>query len=119
MGCCHHCGEEEAIPFKCNRCDEVFCPEHRLPEKHECPGVGAVPEISRSKQDQSEPRYTTKWRCKDCRQLYGHNPTKCDVCDNTTFRPVPADGASDTHEKGTSTTELGADLSDLLDDEEE
>ncbi|WP_135612938.1 AN1-type zinc finger domain-containing protein [Methanococcoides sp. AM1] len=27
-----------AIPFKCRRCGELFCKDHRLPEKHECTG---------------------------------------------------------------------------------
>jgi len=30
------------MPFKCQYCGEYFCAEHRLPEKHECPGLYAA-----------------------------------------------------------------------------
>ena len=35
---CSVCGKEEALPFVCNYCGEVFCSEHRLPESHNCTG---------------------------------------------------------------------------------
>lgn len=63
----------------------------------------------------TEPTYTSKWRCKECGQLYGHNPSECDICGHTIFRPLPADGASESFEGGEESTELGADVSDLLD----
>lgn len=63
-----------------------------------------------------DPSYTSKWRCKECGQLYGHNPSECDVCGYTLFRPLPADGAKETFEHGEQTTELGADISELVDE---
>ncbi|MEM1942907.1 MAG: AN1-type zinc finger domain-containing protein [Candidatus Caldarchaeum sp.] len=36
---CHVCGAEELLPFRCSYCSGLFCPEHRLPEKHGCGGV--------------------------------------------------------------------------------
>ncbi len=36
---CSYCGKEEALPFKCKFCGEVFCSDHRLPESHECLGL--------------------------------------------------------------------------------
>ena len=34
---CDYCGKEVLLPFKCNLCGGLFCPEHRLPESHSCP----------------------------------------------------------------------------------
>jgi len=39
---CAVCGKDELLPFKCKYCGEFFCAEHRLPEKHDCPGIFAV-----------------------------------------------------------------------------
>jgi Zn-dependent protease len=33
---CQWCGKEEALPFKCQFCQGLFCAEHRLPENHNC-----------------------------------------------------------------------------------
>jgi len=34
---CQHCDKDVVLPFKCPFCNQQFCPEHRLPENHECP----------------------------------------------------------------------------------
>jgi Zn-dependent protease len=39
---CEKCGVETYIPFECPYCGGRFCSVHRLPEKHDCPGVEAV-----------------------------------------------------------------------------
>jgi Zn-dependent protease len=39
---CAVCGKDELLPFKCKYCGEFFCAEHRLPEKHNCPGIFAA-----------------------------------------------------------------------------
>jgi len=39
---CAVCGKEVLMPFKCAYCGEYFCAEHRLPEKHNCPGLMAA-----------------------------------------------------------------------------
>lgn len=31
-----YCGVKDFLPFKCKRCNGVFCLEHRAFEKHEC-----------------------------------------------------------------------------------
>ncbi|WP_425498396.1 AN1-type zinc finger domain-containing protein [Halogeometricum salsisoli] len=39
---CHYCGtslEEEGLSTRCNYCRERVCGDHRLPEKHDCPGL--------------------------------------------------------------------------------
>jgi len=33
---CATCGAEVDLPFKCNYCGNYYCPEHRLPENHDC-----------------------------------------------------------------------------------
>jgi Zn-dependent protease len=35
---CDYCGKEESLPFVCNYCGGTYCPEHRLPEAHNCIG---------------------------------------------------------------------------------
>jgi len=42
MAKCAVCGKEILMPFKCSYCGEYFCAEHRLPEKHNCPGLYAA-----------------------------------------------------------------------------
>jgi membrane associated rhomboid family serine protease len=36
MAECNKCGDEISMPYKCNRCGNKFCSDHRLPEKHSC-----------------------------------------------------------------------------------
>ncbi len=33
---CERCEVEVDLPFKCNYCEHYYCPDHRLPENHEC-----------------------------------------------------------------------------------
>lgn len=33
---CERCGLEVDLPFRCNYCEHYYCPEHRLPEAHDC-----------------------------------------------------------------------------------
>lgn len=34
---CFHCNEiVEMLPFNCRHCGQMYCSEHRLPEKHDC-----------------------------------------------------------------------------------
>ncbi|RLG03377.1 MAG: hypothetical protein DRN61_04920 [Thaumarchaeota archaeon] len=42
MARCAVCGKEVLMPFRCVYCGEYFCAEHRLPEKHNCPGLRAA-----------------------------------------------------------------------------
>lgn len=42
LGVCASCGRQETLPFRCKYCGQLFCHEHRLPERHKCDGVKAV-----------------------------------------------------------------------------
>ncbi len=33
---CERCQVEVDLPFRCNYCEHFYCPEHRLPENHDC-----------------------------------------------------------------------------------
>ena len=33
---CASCGVEVDLPFQCNYCENYYCPDHRLPENHDC-----------------------------------------------------------------------------------
>lgn len=39
MAKCQYCGKEVALPYRCHYCGGIFCVEHHLPEKHNCPGL--------------------------------------------------------------------------------
>ncbi len=39
MARCDACGVDENMPYQCHRCGQTFCPDHRLPENHDCPGL--------------------------------------------------------------------------------
>jgi membrane associated rhomboid family serine protease len=40
MAKCDECGKFENLPYQCRRCGQTFCGDHRLPENHDCPGLG-------------------------------------------------------------------------------
>lgn len=43
MGCSYgNCEGNDKLPFDCRRCGQSFCSDHRLPEKHNCPGNQAA-----------------------------------------------------------------------------
>lgn len=39
MTTCSSCGDEGELFYSCNYCGDSFCPDHRLPEAHDCDGV--------------------------------------------------------------------------------
>ncbi|MFB6207290.1 MAG: rhomboid family intramembrane serine protease [Haloglomus sp.] len=39
MANCAVCGKHVDMPYRCNRCGENYCAEHRLPENHSCSGL--------------------------------------------------------------------------------
>jgi len=54
---CYYCLSPVYMPFRCNRCGGYFCAEHRLPEKHNCPGdkeQGASAEQKKSVEEPEE-----------------------------------------------------------------
>jgi hypothetical protein len=57
---------------------------------------------------------SSKWRCKECGQRYGHNPAECDVCGHTIFQPLDIDDVED-FDGGEATTDLDTDVSELVD----
>ncbi len=36
---CRFCGKSALMGFTCSYCNEYFCSDHRLPEKHNCIGI--------------------------------------------------------------------------------
>jgi len=36
MATCAQCGAKVVLPYQCKRCGGHFCPDHRLPESHDC-----------------------------------------------------------------------------------
>lgn len=36
MSECTYCGESADMGYTCSYCGQGFCPQHRLPENHEC-----------------------------------------------------------------------------------
>ena len=63
---CDYCGRDESLPFVCNYCGGAFCPDHRLPEAHQCKGdltqrrtISAPQTTTFSWQTSSQPQYPT------------------------------------------------------------
>ena len=40
MATCDVCGRDENMPYNCRHCGGTYCAEHRLPENHDCAGLG-------------------------------------------------------------------------------
>ena len=46
------CETKEALPFKCNYCQKLFCTKHRLPKNHNCENLHLVKERAFRRQKQ-------------------------------------------------------------------
>ena len=46
----------DGIPFKCSYCGQLFCPEHRLPEAHNCPDLPRGPWDGKFFREELDPR---------------------------------------------------------------
>lgn len=53
---CQKCGKETFLPFRCPYCGGYFCSEHRLPENHECSGIG----LARAPKRETQPMIVQK-----------------------------------------------------------
>jgi len=38
-GKCRYCNKKTIMPYRCKYCGDLYCSEHRLPEKHNCDGT--------------------------------------------------------------------------------
>lgn len=45
---CSVCGKKEMLPYKCKFCGWTYCSDHRLPERHHCPGLEKLRTQARS-----------------------------------------------------------------------
>ncbi len=41
-GACTLCEKHVTMPFKCKFCGSLYCDEHRMPESHNCAGLGRL-----------------------------------------------------------------------------
>lgn len=41
-GACALCEKHVTMPFKCKFCGGLYCDEHRMPESHNCTGLGRL-----------------------------------------------------------------------------
>ena len=62
---CEFCGKEEPLPFVCNYCGGVFCPEHRLPEAHQCKG-----DLTQKRTIVAPPQTTFSWQTPETQPQY-------------------------------------------------
>lgn len=58
---CERCGLDVDLPFKCNYCEHFYCPEHRLPENHDCSETWRVKAV-RSARTVMAPQVTQETR---------------------------------------------------------
>ena len=54
---CEFCGRDESLPFVCNYCGGAFCPDHRLPEAHQCRG-----DLTQRRTITAPPQTTFSWQ---------------------------------------------------------
>jgi Zn-dependent protease len=54
---CDFCGREEPLPFICNYCGGAYCPDHRLPEAHQCKG-----DLTQKRTIIAPPQTTFSWQ---------------------------------------------------------
>lgn len=54
---CDYCGKDESLPFVCNYCGGAYCPEHRLPEAHQCRG-----DLTQKRTVVAPPQTTFSWQ---------------------------------------------------------
>ena len=59
---CATCGVEVDLPFKCNYCEHFYCPEHRLPENHDCSETWRVKAIRSARANASPFQLSTETR---------------------------------------------------------
>lgn len=70
-GTCDICGNRSLLPYKCRYCGGRFCPDHRLPENHDCDGLRRLREnprwrdyatqVKRRNSSVSQPSHREKW----------------------------------------------------------
>ncbi|RLI37006.1 hypothetical protein DRO55_02340 [Candidatus Bathyarchaeota archaeon] len=54
---CHYCLRPvNEMLFRCKRCGGLYCSEHRLPEMHNCPGLGASRNSVRTRRCEDSPK---------------------------------------------------------------
>lgn len=59
---CERCGVEVDLPFRCNYCEHYYCPEHRLPENHECAETWRVKAVRYARASMSPVRLSSETR---------------------------------------------------------
>ena len=58
---CHYCLRPvNEMLFRCKRCGGLYCSEHRLPEMHNCPGLGASRNSVRTRRFEDSPKAEKK-----------------------------------------------------------
>lgn len=83
---CETCGKNETFPYKCKYCDNYFCPDHRLPESHNCHNMPPKmwPNIRRMEcyVCHREPPHISLYVCRQCGLRYcsDHAPQEQHNC---------------------------------------
>ncbi len=54
---CEKCGLDVDLPFRCNYCEHFYCPEHRLPENHECSETWRVKAVRSARATMASPQF--------------------------------------------------------------
>ena len=99
MAECAACGDSNSLSYTCSRCSSTFCPEHRLPESHDCPSISfskaskrwfenrdSKPVGCRESSSDGTPGETV-WHCQKCGSQYTTNQRDCVRCGETVFVP--------------------------------
>jgi len=57
---CNYCLASSSLTFRCHRCGGWYCSEHRLPERHNCPGESGKLAVERVQRKEEEKREKEK-----------------------------------------------------------
>ena len=79
---CDYCGIDESLPFVCNYCGGAFCPDHRLPEAHQCKG-----DLTQ-KRTITAPQSTFSWQSSGVTSPYAQQGRPAQVFSRTEVRDI-------------------------------
>jgi len=104
MAECVECGDDGSpMLYSCNFCEADVCPDHRLPENHDCLDQDALEDAKRERGPVREPAGADHKRCVECENAVAPGEELCPDCKYSPTRSSTSPSASQ------STSEAKAD----------
>lgn len=81
MAECVECGDDGSpMLYSCNFCEADVCPDHRLPENHDCLDSDALEDAKRERGPVREPAGADHERCAECENAVAPGEELCPDC---------------------------------------